>query len=74
MLAETELKLVSQIAELKRRHQLRRNFRRPLCRIPAEILTKSLSYLQYRRLRVGHRPIPTSLNNEFIFRLFSSHK
>jgi len=30
--------------------------------------------IQYRRLRVGHRPIPTGLNNEFNFRFFSSHK
>ena len=45
LLAEAELKLVSRIAEMKRQHQRRRNFRRPIYRIPAEILTNLLSSL-----------------------------
>jgi len=42
-IAEAELELVNQIAALKRRHERRRNF--SLCRIPAELLTRLLSFL-----------------------------
>jgi len=48
LLAEAELKLVSQIAEMKRQHQLRRNLLRPICRIPAAMLTKILSSLSVK--------------------------
>jgi len=48
LLAEAELKLVSQIAEMKRQHQLRRNLLRPICRIPAAMLTKILSGLSVK--------------------------
>jgi len=43
-LADAELGLVNQIAELKRQHAHQRNSCQPLCRIPPEMLTKSLSF------------------------------
>jgi len=48
LLEDAEIKLVSQIAEMKRQHQLRRNLRRPICRIPAAMLTKILSLLSVK--------------------------
>jgi len=42
-IAEAELELLNQIAALKQQYERRRNFN--LCRIPAELLTRSLSFL-----------------------------
>jgi len=47
-LAEVASKLVDQIAELKRLYRHRRNSRRPLFRIPVEMLTASLSFLSVK--------------------------
>jgi len=45
ILAQAELELINRIAELKRQHTHRRNSRQPVCRIPPEMLTESLSFL-----------------------------
>ena len=37
------------------------------------MMTWKTNEVQYRRLRVEHWPIPTGLNNQFIFRFSTLH-